>query len=88
MAKLNVVCLKTVRITAWPLLALMILYLITGYVLCGQTTLSRWIAVETAVNVHKAFDVPLVVLFVAHSLPAIYLAFWRWGWIGKKNKVL
>jgi len=40
------------------------------------------------VNVHKAFDVPLVVLFVAHSLPAIYLAFWRWGWIGKKNKVL
>ena len=85
MAKLNVVCLKTVRITAWPLLALMILYLITGYVLCGQTTLGRWIAVETALSVHKVFDVPLVALFVAHSLPAIYLAFVRWGWIGKKD---
>jgi len=85
MAKLNVVCVRTVRITAWPLLALMILYLITGYVLCGQTTLGRWIAVETALSVHKVFDVPLVALFVAHSLPAIYLAFVRWGWIGKKD---
>ena len=85
MAKFNVVCVRTVRITAWPLLALMILYLITGYVLCGQTTLGRWIAVETALSVHKVFDVPLVALFVAHSLPAIYLAFVRWGWIGKKD---
>jgi cytochrome b subunit of formate dehydrogenase len=85
MAKLNIVCVKAVRITAWPLLALMILYLITGYVLCGQATLGRWIAVETALSVHKVFDVPLVALFVAHSLPAIYLAFVRWGWIRKKN---
>ena len=86
MAKFNVVCVRTVRITAWPLLALMILYLITGYVLCGQTTLGRWIAVETALSVHKVFDVPLVALFVAHSLPAIYLAFVRWGWIRRRNK--
>ena len=86
MATLNVVCVRAVRITAWPLLAIMILYLITGYVLCGQTTLGRWITVETALSVHKVFDVPLAALFVAHSLPAIYLAFVRWKWIGKKDK--
>ena len=85
MAKLTVICVRTVRITGWPLLALMILYLITGYVLCGQTALGRWIAVETALGVHRVFDVPLVALFVAHSLPAIYLALVRWGWVGKKD---
>lgn len=85
MAKWNVVCVRTVRITAWPLLALMILYLITGYVLCGQTALGRWMAVETALSVHRAFDVPLVSLLAAHSLPAVYLALVRWGWISRKK---
>jgi len=85
-ARLNIVLIKTVRVTSWPLLGLMVLYLVTGYALCGQTAIGRWMSVDTALMVHKLFDWPLVTLFVGHSLPAVYLAFVRWGWIRKRNK--
>ena len=86
MANFNWVMVKTVRISGWPLLVLMIVYLVTGFALCGQISVGRWMRLEQALWIHRLFDVPLVVLFVAHSLPAVYLAFVRWGWIGKKNK--
>jgi len=86
MARLNTVLTKTVRITGWPLLVLMVVYLVTGYVLCGQVRPGRWLTVERALEIHRLFVVPLVVLLAAHSLPAMYLAAVRWGWTKTKDK--
>jgi len=86
MAKHIPILIKVVRFTGWPLFFLMVLYLVSGYVLCGQHGFERLMRVETALAIHRMFDLLLVVLFLGHSLPAIYLAFWRWGWIGRKKK--
>jgi cytochrome b subunit of formate dehydrogenase len=85
-ANLNTVLLKTVRITSWPLLVLMVLYLVTGYTLCGQPVIGDLMSVDKALAVHRFFDIPLVILFLGHSLPGVYLEFVRWGWIGRRNK--
>jgi len=36
--------------------------------------------------IHKTFAWPLVVIFLVHSIIAVYLAMRRWGWIGKRKK--
>ena len=85
MAKSTHLLIQTVRFTGWPLFVLMVLYLVSGYVLCGQHGFQRLMRAEAALELHRKFDLILVALFLAHSLPAIYLAFWRWGWIKKRK---
>ena len=78
--------LKAVRISGWLLFFLVPAYIISGYALCGKFGLGGLIGGEQALALHKALDVPLIVLFLAHSLPAMVLAFRRWGWIGRKKQ--
>jgi len=85
-AKLNTVLLKTVRITSWPLLVLMVLYLVTGFTLCGQPVIGDLMSVATAGELHRVLRWVLVAFFLGHSLPGVYLEFVRWGWIGRRNK--
>ncbi len=81
MARRHTVLLKTVRFTGWPLFLVVLLFLVTGYVLCGKYGFERLMDYRKALAVHQLFDLMLVGLFVVHSLPAMYLALWRWGWV-------
>ncbi len=80
-ARFNAYMLKTIRITAWPLLALVSMYILTGYVLCGKYGFERLVDPNTILPIHRMFDTVLVVVLLSHALPAIYLAMWRWRWI-------
>ena len=87
MAKKNVnyYLLKTARWSGWLLLPLMILYILTGFSLCGKFGFSELIAPETARDIHQIFEWPLVGLFLLHCSTTIYFALRRWGWIGKRT---
>ena len=74
---------KTARISGWALLVITAVFIITGYSLCGEFGVDQLIDSQTALSVHQFFDLPLVALFVVHSAATIYLAFMRWGWVGK-----
>ena len=78
--------LKAARLSAWLLLLLMILYILTGFVLCGEFGMSRWMDPKTALYIHQIFEWPLVVCFLIHASITIYFSFRRWGWIKSKNK--
>jgi hypothetical protein len=79
--RLNVVCLKLVRWTAWPLFFVVLGLIFTGYSTSGRYGLGKLMDGQTALTLHKLLHAPLIVLLVAHSLPAMYLAFQRWGWL-------
>ena len=81
MNKLNFVLLKIVRWSGWPLLPLVLLFLLTGYTMDGRYGLSRLLDEKSALTCHRMLHLPLIVLVLAHSLPAAYLALLRWGWI-------
>ncbi|MEK7685532.1 MAG: hypothetical protein AAB466_08925 [Verrucomicrobiota bacterium] len=83
MKRLNYYLLKTVRITSWPLLLLVIGSMLTGYIMSGRFGLGMLLEEKTALAIHKALHLPLIVFLLAHSLAAMYLAFQRWGWIKK-----
>ena len=61
----NFYLLKLVRISGWVLFLLMLVYIATGYALCGEFGFARLIDPQTALRVHKELDVPLVVVFLA-----------------------
>lgn len=79
--RLNVVCVKLVRWTAWPLLLVIWGFIFTGYSIRGRYGLGRLMDGQTALSLHNLFHAPLILLLVAHSLPAMYVAFQRWGWL-------
>ena len=81
MSKLNFILLKIVRWSGWPLLPVLAAFLFTGYAMTGQFGLSRWLDEKAALTFHRMLHLPLVLLVLAHSLPAVYLALQRWGWI-------
>jgi hypothetical protein len=81
MRNFDVICLKVVRWSSWPLLALLLAFFVTGYGVSGRYGMGSLMTEQTALALHKLFHLPLIVLAVAHSLPAIYLAMQRWGWI-------
>ncbi|MCL5098520.1 MAG: hypothetical protein M1608_13520 [Candidatus Omnitrophica bacterium] len=85
MKRLDYVFLRVVRWSSWPLLLLVILFLITGYIMSGRFGMSRFMDEKTALTIHKLMHLPLLVLLVAHVVPAVYLAFQRWGWIKRRN---
>ena len=86
MHKLNLICLKTVRWSSWPLLPVIGAFLFTGYAITGQYGLGRLCDEQTALTLHRMLHWPLIVLVLVHSLPAVYLAFQRWGWIQHRNE--
>jgi succinate dehydrogenase/fumarate reductase cytochrome b subunit len=81
MSTLNVVCLKLVRWTGWLLLPVVIGFLVTGYIMSGQFGFGRWLDEQRGLTLHRLLHWPLLVLVLAHSVPAVYLALQRWGWI-------
>ena len=84
----NFYLVKTVRFTGWLLFFIMVLFITTGFALCGKLGFSKVIGTQEALRIHKIFDFPLILFFLMHSLVGIYLAFRRWGWIRKRTKNL
>lgn len=84
----NYYLVKTARITGWLLFFLVLLYILTGFSLCGDYGFSRLIDPQIALEIHKLFEWPLVAVFLVHSLVTIYFAMRRWGWIKKRNRAL
>lgn len=85
MAKKTVtyVLIKTTRITGWLLLVAVLVCMVSGFSMCGQLGLGALMTYATALALHKTFVWPLGVLFLVHTLASVYLAFRRWGWIGR-----
>jgi hypothetical protein len=85
MNKLNPLLLKTVRWSSWPLLPVLLGFLVTGYAMTGQHGFSRLCDEKTALTIHRMLHWPLIILVLVHSVPAVYLAMERWGWIKHRN---
>jgi hypothetical protein len=73
--------LKLVRWSGWPLLFLMLGFFLTGYIMSGRFGLATLLDEKSALAFHKLLHLPLLVLSLAHIVPAVYLALKRWGWI-------
>ena len=86
MSRLNRVCLKLVRWSGWALLPLVLLFLLTGYIMDGRYGLSKLLDEKTALTFHRMLHLPLIIVVLAHSLPAVYLAMQRWGWIKPRGE--
>ena len=87
MSRVNVVCLKLVRWSGWPLLPVVFLFLLTGYIMGGRYGLSRLLDEKAALTFHRMLHLPLIILVLAHSVPAVYLAIQRWGWIKHREEL-
>ena len=83
MKQLDFILIKTMRWSSWPLLFLLLAFLLTGYTISGRYGLSVLMDEKEALALHKLLHLPLITLTLAHCLPAIYLAMIRWGWIRK-----
>ncbi len=81
MNRVSFVLLRTVRWSGWPLLPLMLVFLGTGYIISGRYGLGVLMDEKSALALHKLMHLPLLVLLLVHTVPAVYLAFQRWGWI-------
>lgn len=81
MMNLNRIALKTIRITSWPLLAVVVASFVTGYMMSNRYGLATAMKPEKALIIHKLLHWPLLVLLVPHSIAAAYLALKRKGWI-------
>jgi hypothetical protein len=86
MTKLNFLLLKLVRWSGWPLLPVVLLFLLTGYIMDGRYGLSRLLDEKTALTWHRMLHLPLILLVLVHSVPAVYLAVQRWGWIKPRDE--
>ncbi len=85
MTKLNSILLKIVRWSGWPLLVILAGFLTTGYAMTGEFRFSRWLDEKTALTFHRMLHWPLLVLVLAHTLPSVYLALQRWGWLKHRD---
>ncbi len=83
MKPLDTLCLKTVRWSSWPLLLLLLAFFLTGYTITGRFGLGVMLEEKEALALHKLLHLPLIAITLVHSVPAIYLAMIRWGWIKK-----
>ena len=85
MSTFNSVCLKIVRWSSWPLLPVLAGFFLTGFAMTGQYGLSRLLDEKSALTIHRMLHLPLLILVVVHSAPAVYLAFQRWGWMRQRS---
>ena len=86
MNNFNYFCIKTVRWTGWPLVPLLLGFLLTGYIMDGRYALVKLLDEKSALAFHRMLHVPLILLVLAHSLAAAYLALQRWGWIKHRRE--
>ena len=86
MSTLNLILLKVVRWTGWPLFPVVVAFLVTGYMMSGQFGFDRWLDEKSALTLHRLLHGPLIILLLAHTAPAVYLALQRWGWIRSKPR--
>lgn len=80
MKSLSLHSLKIVRWTGWLLLLVTLTFLLTGYLMSGRFHMAL-MDENHALTWHKLMHLPLIVLLTAHTVPAVYLAMQRWGWI-------
>ena len=73
--------IRTLRFTSWFLLALVLTYITTGYMMSGQRVFGGRADPRTALAIHCLLHVPLIVTFALHALGGIYLAMRRKRWI-------
>ena len=73
--------IKVLRISSWPLLGLLALYLVTGFAMSGRYGFGVLLTEKTALGFHKLLHLPLLALLPVHAICAIYLALRRWRWI-------
>ena len=78
--------MKIVRWSSWPLLLVIGAFLLTGYAITGQYGLGRLCDEKNALTLHRMLHGPLVILVLVHSVPAVYLALLRWGWIHHRHQ--
>jgi hypothetical protein len=81
MNKFNLLLLRLVRWSSWPLLPVILSFLLTGYIMDGRYGMSKVMDEKSALTLHRMLHWPLIFLVLVHSLPAVYLAMQRWGWI-------
>jgi hypothetical protein len=81
MKPFETICLKIVRWSSWPLLVLVSAFFITGYGISGRYGLARLMTEQEGLTLHKWLHLPLLVCTLIHSIPAVYLALVRWGWL-------
>jgi hypothetical protein len=74
----NYIFIKVLRVGGWCLLALLIGFLTSGYAMTGHLRLSRLMSAQEAKDLHVFFHIPLLVVAVAHIVPAAYFAWLRW----------
>jgi hypothetical protein len=84
MSKLNLILLKTVRWSGWPLLPVVLVFVLSGYIMSGRYGFGNLLDEQAALTIHKMIHLPLIILLVAHTAPAVYLALQRWGWIKQR----
>jgi hypothetical protein len=70
--------IKVLRAGGWCLLALLVGFLASGYAMTGHLRMSRLMSAQEAKDLHILFHVPLLVVAVAHIVPAAYFAWLRW----------
>jgi succinate dehydrogenase/fumarate reductase cytochrome b subunit len=73
--------IKLARLSGWLMLPVMLLYIGTGFVLCGKLGFENLLDTRTALVIHQIFDWPLVAVFLVHVTITVYCAMRRWGWI-------
>jgi len=76
---LNVRLLRISRISAWVLLVLIILYIITGFSMTGRYGFSKLISISTATLIHDNLCVLVIIFFLLHAGISVYFALKRWG---------
>jgi hypothetical protein len=77
----DVFCVRVVRWSGWPLLAIVVGFFLSGYIISGRYGMGVLMEEEAALTLHKLMHIPLAVLLLVHTVPAVYLAMLRWGWI-------
>lgn len=78
--------LRLVRWSGWPLFLVVSGFIITGYTASGRYGFGRLLDAQSAMTLHKLLHLPLLVLLLVHSLPAMYLAAQRWGWFRRTGQ--
>lgn len=76
---------KAARLSGWSLLPVMVIYIGTGFALCGKLGFEELMDYHTALVIHQIFDWPLVAVFMVHVSITTYFALRRWGWIRKRK---
>jgi len=74
----NYLLIKTLRVAGWCLLGLLLCFLASGYAMTGRLRVGRWLTAQQGKDWHLWLHGPLLIVAVAHIVPAVYFAWLRW----------